>query len=445
MSYGETLVGTPWRGYYITAYGIAVKHGFKGTEEEWLESLQGKDGRSIEIRYNDVTDVLEWRFTDEDVWTELLDLAELQTEIVAKTLSQAEAAKTAAESAQKAAETAQAAAESSQQVTQADAGITQQNVQLTQTAKDAAVSAAGTAAGAASAAQAAQGAAETAAQGAAEDATLSKSWAVGGTGTRPGEDTNNAEYWAGQAAAAAGGGVMSFNGRTGTVMPQKGDYKAPDVGAAPEGYGLGGAAKRLTSADDLNNIWENGWYFWGGGTDAPANVPDMAPGGGGGSWIFMRVSNYDSKNVLQEYWSLNQDAQNQARRINRNGTWGPLEWYNPPMQIGVEYRTTERFNEKPVYAQLVNCGALEARTMKTVMLKIPVDWVVSCTGMQGPNGNRHRQASPFYYNNGSTELVFYCSAEAYHYETEDNLYVYLYATQATTASYALVKYTKESD
>ena len=25
----------------ISAYGIAVKHGFKGTEEEWLESLKG--------------------------------------------------------------------------------------------------------------------------------------------------------------------------------------------------------------------------------------------------------------------------------------------------------------------------------------------------------------------------------------------------------------------
>lgn len=218
---------------------------------------------------------------------------------------------------------------------------------------------------------------------------------------------------------------------------------AADVGAAPEGYGLGGAAKRLTSEDDLNNIWENGWYFWG--SDKPANAPKMNPGGAADSYIFMRVTNYDFQNVLQEYWSLNQNSQNQARRINRNGTWGLLEWYNPPMQIGVEYRTTERFNAKPVYAQIVNCGALEARTMKTVMLKIPVDWVVSCTGMQGPNTNRHRQASPFYYNNGSAELVFYCSAEAYHYETEDNLYVYLYATQATTASYALVKYTKESD
>ena len=32
------------RGYYLSAYGIAVKHGFRGTEEEWLESLKGKPG-----------------------------------------------------------------------------------------------------------------------------------------------------------------------------------------------------------------------------------------------------------------------------------------------------------------------------------------------------------------------------------------------------------------
>lgn len=30
--------------YYYTAYGIAVKHGFQGTEAEWLESLKGGGG-----------------------------------------------------------------------------------------------------------------------------------------------------------------------------------------------------------------------------------------------------------------------------------------------------------------------------------------------------------------------------------------------------------------
>ena len=34
-------------------------------------------------------------------------------------------------------------------------------------------------------------------------ATLSQSWAVGGTGTRTGEDTNNAKYWALQSHQAA--------------------------------------------------------------------------------------------------------------------------------------------------------------------------------------------------------------------------------------------------
>ena len=30
--------------YYITAYGLAVKRGFTGTEEEWLKSLRGPTG-----------------------------------------------------------------------------------------------------------------------------------------------------------------------------------------------------------------------------------------------------------------------------------------------------------------------------------------------------------------------------------------------------------------
>lgn len=33
-----------WHGYYVSAYGIAVKNGFSGTEEQWLESLRGRKG-----------------------------------------------------------------------------------------------------------------------------------------------------------------------------------------------------------------------------------------------------------------------------------------------------------------------------------------------------------------------------------------------------------------
>ena len=60
--------------------------------------------------------------------------------------------------------------------------------------------------------------------------TEAQSWAVGGTNTRPEEDTNNAKYWASQAASIAGGNaVLSFNGRTGIVTPRSGDYTATQI------------------------------------------------------------------------------------------------------------------------------------------------------------------------------------------------------------------------
>lgn len=43
-SYDRSKIGAKWKGYFITAYGIAVKHGFHGTEEEWLASLKGERG-----------------------------------------------------------------------------------------------------------------------------------------------------------------------------------------------------------------------------------------------------------------------------------------------------------------------------------------------------------------------------------------------------------------
>ena len=73
------------------------------------------------------------------------------------------------------------------------------------------------------------GEASTDAATASAKATASESWAVGGTGTRTGEDTNNAKYWAEAAAGAAGGGVTSFNGRSGIVSAAAHDYDADQV------------------------------------------------------------------------------------------------------------------------------------------------------------------------------------------------------------------------
>ena len=99
-------------------------------------------------------------------------------------------------------------------------------------AADSATAAAGSAV---TAGQKADAAAESAAA-AEESAEDSEAWAVGKRNGAPvgtSDETyhNNAKYWAEQASQAAGGGVISFNGRAGAVQPEAGDYSASDVGA----------------------------------------------------------------------------------------------------------------------------------------------------------------------------------------------------------------------
>ena len=303
MSY--TKIGTEWRGYYITAYGIAVKHGFQGTEDEWLKSLKGDGGEPIVIRYDETAQQLQWKYESDTQWQELLSLSELQGDVVSQTLAAAQNAKTAAEAAQSAAETAAqttgadaaaaksgaatatekaaAAAASAKTATDAageaqtaessakgyastsgtNATAAAQSATDARSAKAAAEAAASTATSAKTAAETAKTGAVSAqskaqsaqvkAEGAAADAEESaaaaaqsatqvaansktaESWAVGGTGTREGEDSNNAKYWCESAQAIAGGGVTSFNGRGGIVKPQKGDYTAEMVGADASG------------------------------------------------------------------------------------------------------------------------------------------------------------------------------------------------------------------
>lgn len=113
--------------------------------------------------------------------------ADENTGIVAQATAQANAAAESAESASASAQTAQGAASS--------AGT------AASTASSAAAAASGSASDAA-------GSAAAAAQSAASVVGINKtaeSWAVGGTGTREGENTNNAKYWAQQAEATVGG------------------------------------------------------------------------------------------------------------------------------------------------------------------------------------------------------------------------------------------------
>lgn len=142
----------------------------------------------------------------------------------------------AAASATSAGKSASAASEkASDAASSASAAAT--SAQTAQSAAGAATDAASMAGAAAEAASGSASQAQASAAAAAKSAAsvdginkTAQSWAVGGTGTREGEDTNNAKYWAEQAQQAAGGGVVSFNGRAGSVVPQAGDYNKGMVG-----------------------------------------------------------------------------------------------------------------------------------------------------------------------------------------------------------------------
>lgn len=137
-------------------------------------------------------------------------------------------AKTAAENAKASAESAETTAVNAK--TAAESAKT-----AAQTAKTAAESAKTAAAGSATAAAGSASSAEEDAQSAAQDAEDAEAWAVG---KRNGVDVgssdpayrNNAKYYKDQAQVIAGGGVTSFNGRGGAVIPEVGDYTKDMVG-----------------------------------------------------------------------------------------------------------------------------------------------------------------------------------------------------------------------
>ena len=120
--------------------------------------------------------------------------ADENTGIVAQATAQANAAAGSAEIASASAKTAQ---------------IASSNAGTAASTASSAASTASTAAEAASGSASQASAAATAAAGSAAGAEIAsktaQSWAVGGTNTRPGEDTDNAKYWAEQAQAVVGG------------------------------------------------------------------------------------------------------------------------------------------------------------------------------------------------------------------------------------------------
>lgn len=137
-----------------------------------------------------------------------------------------------------------------------------------------------------------------------------------------------------------------------------------NISAAPDGFGYGGALDTVSGATDeeflaaveakLATMPYMGamQINWGSypALDGLARVGTLAKHNGG-QYASLTGYSYGGTAIT---------------RCKNAGTWGPWEWVNPPLALGVEYRTTERYLGKPVYVKLVNFGALPNAGSKDV-------------------------------------------------------------------------------
>lgn len=143
-----------------------------------------------------------------------------------------------------------------------------------------------------------------------------------------------------------------------------GEIDALLAGKAPAGYGLGEKqGKRLNTTDDLNSITTPGWYWW---SDMPSNAPIS-------NACMLVYSAYNGECIVQEIhtylpsgysWDFGGSVILRQIYATFIGQW---EWSNPPMALGAEYRTTERYMGKPVYVMIIDCGMSEDNKTIRVM------------------------------------------------------------------------------
>lgn len=213
-----------------------------------------------------------------------------------------------------------------------------------------------------------------------------------------------------------------------------------NIAAAPNGYGLGGTAKVLTAADDLNNIKTTGWYCYHN-NNRPANVPTPALY----SAVMEVIHGIYSDQTAQRVYSTGDDNDWNLvlQRVFYSG-WQPWEWINPPMKLGVEYRTTERYMGNPVYVKLIDCGNLPDGTTKDVAHGITnLGFIVGAQAIasDGTSGfNGHSYMPSFYDGSFTARWANYLAGV-----DSNNISIFCGGGLAGCPVYVTFKYTKTTD
>lgn len=205
-----------------------------------------------------------------------------------------------------------------------------------------------------------------------------------------------------------------------------------NIDAAPDGFGLGGSATLLTSAANLDALMKSGWFYYNKSNAPQGTLPTALASYA----TLVHVSAAGNTCVQEAYDPTDSGLHGTVlrRTIYGVGTGAkiyPWEWVNPFMQLGVEYRTTERYNGQPVYCKLVNFGALPNATQKVVKHNIPnVSSVISVYGSAQDQsiGVGAFGAQVTGINADNTNVAIWTSADLSNY-----------------SAYVAIKYTKTTD
>lgn len=137
---------------------------------------------------------------------------------------------------------------------------------------------------------------------------------------------------------------------------------------APAGYGLGDVSnmQNIYNWATLNAATASGWYYVTLALNSFSNS-------------VLRVDSNDDIVIQHQFAHYNGLWLELVR--SKIGGWSDWEWVNPPMTPGVEYRTTERWNGKPVYTKLVDFGELPNTSTKVKESVLPTNiTAISATG-----------------------------------------------------------------
>ena len=164
--------------------------------------------------------------------------------------------------------------------------------------------------------------------------------------------------------------------RSNTWLPTAGE-----ISAAPAGFGLG----EVCVVQGWDGITKTGFYKGAPGPVFGVGEP-LISDFWYGYHIDAGVQNYAVQRANHYYYG----GCTIERTRKSDGTWTEWEWVNPPMELGVEYRTTERWNGKVVYTKLIDFGSLPAASTKHVATGSPATKIVSFSGIsKGATGTRY--------------------------------------------------------